>query len=233
VTGEGTGDDNGGAMADHHLYADDASPPGRAARRHPAITIASVLAALVVVGLVAAGVATIVRLASDARDQRAREEAEFLACRDDGTGAPAVGDGDTRNLCLYPDRPDRQPDDHEAELGASVRLAGLTATLEEGFMHELVLADQLTLRVTIHNRDDRPKTFGSTDWRVLDRRGTPISPTRSEREDALGTGELSPGTTVTGTIAYDLPAGTYYVVYRPEAVNQARGIWQVEVAPPD
>jgi hypothetical protein len=207
-------------------------------RRHRVRVVLSVIVAVAALGLVAVGVATIVRMASDARDERAREEAEFVACDEPATtpgDAPPdeAADGDTRNLCLYPERPDRQPDDHEAALGASVRLAGLTATLHEGFMHQLVLADQLTLRVTIENRDDRPKTYGSTDWRVLDEDGIPVNPTRSEREDALGTGNLESGETVTGTIAYDLPAGTYYVVYRPEAVNQARGIWQIDVASPE
>lgn len=210
-------------------YVDD--PDSRAHRRgrHPALLALYGLVSLVALGLAIAGIAAVARMASDAREERAREEAEFVACDDDRSG----GEGDTRNLCLYPDRPDRQSDDHEAEVGSAVRLAGLTASLDEGFMHQLVLADQLTIRVTIHNRDDRPKTYGSTDWKVLDAGGNPVTPVNSEREDALRTGELDAGETVTGTIAYDLPAGAYYVVYRPEAINQARGIWRVDVPEPE
>jgi hypothetical protein len=214
-------------MADPYLDEPDLHAHRRG--RHPALLVLYALVSVAVLGLALAGIAAVVRMASDARDERAREEAAVLACDE----ARPTSDGDTRNLCLYPDRPDRQPDDHEAELGAPVRLAGVTARLDDGFMHQLVLADQLTLRVTIHNRDDRPKTFGSTDWKVIDADGTPVNPTRSERDDALGTGELAPGETVTGTIAYDLPAGTYYVVYRPEAINQARGIWRIEVPEPE
>ena len=227
MTGAADCRQTGTAMADP--YVDDPDHDARRRGRHPALLALYGLLSLVALGLAVAGIAAVVRMASDARDERAREEAEFVACDDERSS----GGGDTRNLCLYPDRPDRQPDDHEAEVGSAVRLAGLTASLDEGFMHQLVLADQLTLRVTIHNRDDRPKTFGSTDWKVLDVDGNPVNPTRSEREDSLRTGELAPGETVTGTIAYDLPAGTYYVVYRPEAINQARGIWQVDVPEPE
>ncbi|MGH9243811.1 MAG: hypothetical protein ACRD29_05740 [Acidimicrobiales bacterium] len=58
---------------------------------------------------------------------------------DDDDGEPAAagddtaeesGDpSDTRNLSLYPDRPDRQDEDHEAKVGDPVRLAGYTATV--------------------------------------------------------------------------------------------------------
>ena len=38
---------------------------------------------------------------------------------------------DTRNLCLYPDRADRQKEDHEAALDGFVNIAGYSAMVHE------------------------------------------------------------------------------------------------------
>jgi hypothetical protein len=193
---------------------------GRIVRR----VLGVVLALVVLGGLVAGGVA-LARAASNARDDRAEERGS--------TCDPSDDPDDTRNRCLYPDRPDQQPDDHEAEVGHAVRLAGYTTTVEAGFMHELVLADQLGIRVTIENRDGEPQPYGPNDFKVQARDGSLVTSVVNERDDALGTGELDQGESVTGTILFELPPGTYDVIYRPDLFNRGRGVWRITAEPPE
>jgi hypothetical protein len=202
------------------------APTRRGGRRHPLVTLVYVLGTLAVLALVAGAVAGLVHLASTARETAASSEVR-AAC--DPSDDPA----DTRNLCLYPDRADIQPDDHEAVVGAAVRMSGYTATLDEAFMNELILEDQLTLRITIANRDDGAQPYGPLDWKVQTDDGRTLTPSLNVRDDVLLAGELEPGDAATGTITYDLPPGDYYVVFRPDILNEARGVWRIEVAPPD
>jgi Domain of unknown function (DUF4352) len=176
-----------------------------------------VVAALLVVGGI-----TVVRMAAEARRDREAQEGE-TGC--DPSGDPA----DTRNLCLYPSRPGREPTDHEAEVGHGVRLAGYTATLDGGFINELVLDDQLGIRVRIQNRDSQVQPYGPLDWKIQTTDGRLVTPAQNEREDALRSGELDRGESVEGTLVFDLEPGTYYVLYRPDLFNRARGVWRVEV----
>jgi hypothetical protein len=180
------------------------------------------LLTLVTFGALVAGGFALARLASDARADR--EESQDT----DGCD-PSPEPEDTRNLCLYPDRDDRQPDDHEARPGDGVRIAGYTATVRSAFVHELVLDDQLGIAVEIRNRDERTQPFGPLDWKIQTRDGSTVTPTQNERDDALGTGELDQGEAVEGTLLFELEPGTYYVLYRPDLFNQARGVWEIEV----
>jgi hypothetical protein len=195
--------------------------PSRARRR--IVRALGVVVALAVLAGVAYGISVLAHAAGDARDDRA--EADAARCD------PSDDPDDTRNLCLYPDRPDREPDDHEAEVGQAVRFAGYTATLEAGFMHELVLADQLGIRVHITNRDAEPQPYGPHDWKVVTGDGSVVEAVVNERDDALRDGELDQGESVRGTILYELDPGTYDVIYRPDVFNQARGVWRVTVEP--
>jgi hypothetical protein len=41
--------------------------------------------------------------------------------------------------------------------------------------------------------------------------------------------DLVEGGNSTGSVAFDAGAGTYFVIYKPDPFNAARGIWQIEV----
>jgi hypothetical protein len=165
-----------------------------------------------------------------------------IAGEDDAT-EPAAGDSaaeaeateadddadetDTRNLDRYPDRPDRQDQDHEAAIGDSVRLAGYTATVEGAqIVNDPVWGEQLHVSVTVENRDDRAQHYNTFDWRLQDASGRVVDPTIG---DNIGSGDLVEGGTVSGTVAFDAGPGTYFVIYKPDPLNAARGIWQIDV----
>ncbi len=156
-------------------------------------------------------------------------DAESVASDDES--AEESGDpSDTRNLSLYPDRPDRQDEDHEAEVGDSVRLAGYTATVTDAeFTSDEVLGDQVTVFVEIENRDDRAQPFNTFNWRLQDESGRVLDPTINTRDDDLGSGDLVEGGMTSGTVAFDVSAGNYFVIYKPDPTNAARGIWRIEV----
>lgn len=194
-------------------------------RRRRALTVTlQVAGSIVAVGALIVGGLALAEWARDARDERAAAQTE-------GPCDPSDDPTDTRSTCLYPDRDDQQPEDHEAAVGDSVRIAGYTATLDDAFMNELVLEDQLTLQVTVHNRESKPQPFGPLDWKIEDITGALVNPSVNEREDALVAGELDPDERITGTITYDLPAGTYFVIFRPDLFNQGRGIYRVTLDP--
>lgn len=146
-----------------------------------------------------------------------------------GTETEAVDDTDTRSLELYPDRPDRQDQDHEASVGDTVRLAGYTATVTAAEITSTPLGEQLTVFVEVENRDDSAQPYNLFDWRLQDEAGRVVDPTINLRDDDLGSGDLVEGGTASGTVAFDVGAGSYYVIYKPDPFNAARGIWQVGV----
>lgn len=145
---------------------------------------------------------------------------------------PPTGD-DTRNQCLYPDRPDSQSDDHEQLVGGSVRLAGFTATLNSvefqpaaDFTEDCVLVD-----VTVENRDDSAQPYNTFDWRIQTEGGQVLDPGFCSfgADNNIGSGDLVTGGTVNGTVGFEVAPGTYFIIYKPDPFSSARGIWQVEV----
>lgn len=139
--------------------------------------------------------------------------------------------GDATNTVrqgLYPDRADIQKTDHEAELGKGVRLSGYTATLTKAEMFTPEFGDpEFIIFVTIENRDDKAQPYNLFDWRIQTEGGQVLDPTISLRDDDLGSGDLVKDGTVSGTVAFDVAPGTYYVIYKPDAFDDARGIWKV------
>jgi hypothetical protein len=151
----------------------------------------------------------------------------------DGNGEVATGNGDssdTRNLDLYPDRADRQENDHEAEQGQAVRLAGYTASVDSAALEEHEFAGQnVVITVTIENRDDGAQPYNLFDWRIQTDGGQVLDPTINLRDDDLGSGDLVSGGSTTGTVAFDVGPGAYYVIYKPDAFSSHRGVWRIEV----
>lgn len=140
----------------------------------------------------------------------------------------APENGDTRNTDLYPDRPDQQSEDHEAQLGSPVRLAGYTATVHGASLQTTPLDDQIAvIDVTVENRDDSAQSYNTFDWKIQTPNGQVLDPTFIG--DNLGSGDLVGGGSVDGQVSFEVGPGTYYVVYKPDAFNAARGIWQITV----
>jgi len=195
--------------------------------------VALVVVGLGVVGAVLGGDDEDATPPRDAAASGAADTDETDAATGDagGTVSCQAGDGveDTRNLCLYPERPDRQDDDHEAELGAPVRLAGYTAALVEARIEDQFDDPGVVVGVRVENRDDEAQAYNLFHWRIQTTNGQVLDPTINLRDDSLGSGDLVPGGSVTGSIAFDVGPGEYFVIYKPDPFNAARGIWRIEV----
>ena len=111
-----------------------------------------------------------------------------------------------------------------------MRLGGYTATVTGAELATDVFGDQiLAVHVVVENRATRTQPYNLFDWRVQDASGRVLDPTVSTRDDDLGSGDLVSGGRVTGTVAFKVGPGTYYVLYKPKAFDAARGVWQVVV----
>jgi hypothetical protein len=133
---------------------------------------------------------------------------------------------------LYPDRPDRQPEDQEARLGEPVSVGGLTATVTRAEVtHDELFGEQLTVFVELENTTARVRRFDDfNDWRIQDMDGRVLDPAFVNfRDDDLGSGDLVAGGRASGTVAFEVPAGAYFVIYKPDPFDAARGIWRIEV----
>jgi hypothetical protein len=141
------------------------------------------------------------------------------------------GSGETKSNALYPDRPDRHKEDHEAELGQPVELSGYTATLKAAAVESQQFGeDEIVIDVEISNRDDRAQPYSPFDWKLQTPEGQVVDATISLDDNALDSGDLVQGGKVAGRVAFDQNAsGTYYVIYKPDPFDAARGIWKITV----
>jgi len=131
---------------------------------------------------------------------------------------------------LYPDRPDRQKEDQEVALGDSVELSGYTAWVNSAThtQEEFTSTDLITINVKIENRDDSAQPYNTFDWKIQNANGQVLDPTFLGDND-LGSGDLVGGGTVEGTVTFEGGPGTYYIIYKPDPFDAARGIWQITV----
>jgi hypothetical protein len=208
-----------------------------ARRRRSRLLVGAVGAVLVFALACAAGETEDARSESE----RAADKAAAEAAEDATTPAPAPAtacrdtaddvDLDTKRQDLYPGRPDGQVDDHEAAVGDCVRIAGVTAVVDGAAMAESQFGDpQLVVKVTERNRDDRAKPYNMFDWRIQTADGQVLDPGIPwQTERGLSSGDLVSGGTVTGDVAFDVAPGTYFVIWKPDPFDAARGVWQVTV----
>lgn len=136
-----------------------------------------------------------------------------------GGGQPNPGE-------LFPDRSNQYREDQERALGEEARLSGYTTTVES------IAYDgdgTVTVSVRIANRDDEPQPMFSTDWQLV----APDGATYDRVSSTLSaTGEVD-DEPVTGDVVFEVDVldatGDFYVVYKPDALDAARGIWQLQV----
>jgi hypothetical protein len=143
---------------------------------------------------------------------------------------PPIGE-DTRTQCLYPDRPDSQSQDHEQLVGGSVRLAGYTATVHRVGWGEWLGQRCVLVEVTVENRDSGAQSFNMFDWKVQTDGGQVLNTSVCGfgQDSNIGSGSLVQGGSVTGTVGFDIGPGVHYVIFKPDAFNAARGVWQIVV----
>jgi hypothetical protein len=136
-----------------------------------------------------------------------------------------------------PDDVGGRDEDQVVGFGDSVELSGYTTTVDNaGFeesLSELESAGYLVADVTIVNRDAEPQPFSIGDWTVQTPDGQLIPATlTSGADDRLVGGMLTAKGRVEGRITFEIgtdAGGDYFVIYKPDPFDAARGIWKVEL----
>ena len=155
---------------------------------------------------------------------------------DDNTNAAPSGaetqDTKAADTKSFAGRIDAQREDKERNIGQSVELSGYTATVTAAAFRQS-LSDfekdgYIVADVTIANRDDRSQRYNLYDWKLQTPAGQVLDPTFNSGE-MLGTGELVKGGSVTGKATFKIGAqkGDFYIIYKPDPFDSARGIWKV------
>jgi hypothetical protein len=141
-------------------------------------------------------------------------------------GGEASGDHNPGEL--YPDRANQYREDQERRIGEPVMIGGYTATVTGAAVDEE--RRSITVDVEITNRDDDPQRVDSTQWTLVNPRVQTIEASTS----TFTTTELAGDGTVSATVSFTVDpeeTGDYYIQYKPEALDAARGIWLFEATP--
>lgn len=132
-----------------------------------------------------------------------------------------------------PSRPDAQKEDQEVPIGQSVRISGYTATVTKaGFQQEISQFEDegyMVVDVTIANRDDKAQPYNTFHWKLQTPNGQVVDPAIVGNQ--LGAGDLVAGGNVTGKVIFEVGSskGDFFVIYKPDAFDAARGIWKVTI----
>jgi hypothetical protein len=148
------------------------------------------------------------------------------------------GDGGTTVAAdpsiLFPGRPDAQHEDQERAIGSSALLSGYTATLNSATfvqsLSDFEDAGYIKLNVTIANRDKKSQPYNVLDWRLQFPGGT-VKDLSFTTGNSLEYGDLVGGGSVTGDVVFEVGTerGAFFILYKPDAFDAARGIWSVNV----
>lgn len=129
---------------------------------------------------------------------------------------------------LFPDRPNQYREDQERALGDDARLSGYTTTVT-GVDYDG--AGEVTVSVRVENRDDEPQSVSAGHWRLVSPGGHTYEPAGSTLPVQGEVGD----TPVTGNVVFRVDAvatesqGDFYVLYKPEALDAAQGVWSFAV----
>jgi hypothetical protein len=141
-----------------------------------------------------------------------------------------VGDALSTPSTVNPADPGERSADEVLDVGESVRISGFTATVESARFEEEVEGfgpgNYLVLAVTVENRDDEPQSAFPPAWLLQQPDGLvtpPISITGGID------GSIDSGATTEGTLVFQVSGapGDYFVLYRPDPIDETRGVWPV------
>jgi hypothetical protein len=127
---------------------------------------------------------------------------------------------------LYPDRANQYREDQERRIGEPVMIGGYTATVTEAGLDSESASIRVDLEIT--NRDQEPQRVDSTQWTLVN----PRVQTLEAATATFLTTELAGGATTTAVVWFTVDpgeTGAYYIQYKPEVLDAARGIWRVAV----
>ncbi len=138
---------------------------------------------------------------------------------------------------LYLNRPDSQKEDKERRIGQPVELSGFTATPSAPtFKQSLSMFEEdgyVIIDVGLLNRDKKTQSYGSGDWKLQTPNGQvlDVNFVSSVEPTFEVFGDLINGGRVAGKIVFEVgpQKGDFYLIYKPDAFDSARGIWQVKL----
>lgn len=136
------------------------------------------------------------------------------------------GAGEHNPGALFPERANQYREDQERQLGELAMIGGYSATVTEVGVDED--GRSIRLSVEISNRDDEAQRIDATQWTLVNPRVQTIEVDTA----TFPTSELEGGATVTATVSFAVEpgeTGDYYIEYKPETLDAARGIWRVAV----
>ena len=87
----------------------------------------------------------------------------------------------------------------------------------------------IRVSIKITNRDEDPQRIDSTQWTLVNPRVQTIEVTSADFPRT----ELPGGETVTAEVSFAVDpdeTGDYYIQYKPETLDAARGIWQYTIS---
>lgn len=166
-----------------------------------------------------------------------------------GVAGAAMGGGDSKSgvetastektsaakPAIYPGRADVQKEDQEAQIGGEVKLSGYTATVTDAsFLPQLSDFEKdgyIVATVKIANRDDKAQPYNLFDWKLQTPGGQVIDPTFSMQDDRVQSGDLIQGGSVDGKVTFKVgdAKGQYFIIYKPDPFDAARGVWGVKI----
>lgn len=179
-------------------------------------------------GLVA--LIAVIAIASSGGDDTGSDTATGGATKTTAAGG-ATETTATGDAKLFPGRIDSQREDQERNIGESAKLSGYTATVTSaGFQQTIsVIAEDgyIVADVTIENRDDKAQPYNLFDWKLQTPGGQVVDSTIYS-EDAVSYGDLVKGGKVSGKVAFEVgeEKGDFYIIYKPDPYDAARGIWK-------
>lgn len=125
---------------------------------------------------------------------------------------------------LFPDRSNQYREDQEREIGDAALLSGYTTTVTDAVYEG---DGVVTISVRIENRDDEPQDMRAGDWQLVSPGGNVYDPDRSTLPTTGKVGD-EPVTGDVGFLVDELEVtGDFYIIYKPDALDAARGIWQL------
>lgn len=134
---------------------------------------------------------------------------------------------------LYAGRVDTQREDQERAIGEPVRLSGYTAVAVsaafEEQLNDFATEGYVVVDVTVVNRDDTTQPVNPFDWRLQTPAGQVLDITFLG--DNFAGSDLVTGGSISGQVVFEIGGtrGDFFLIYKPDPFDAARGIWKVTV----
>lgn len=166
--------------------------------------------------------------------------AVIIAAAVNSTGDPGTATSPTPSASVA-QTPGLQPSvapgsaDQQVAIGQSATVGGVSATVTaanfQQSLDETRADGYLVVDVTYANMSGQAKQFNSLDWKARSPTGNTIGSEQVGTDGQLTSGELTDGGTVAGKVTFKVGAekGDFKVIWKPDAVDPARGVWTTPV----